>query len=63
MMIIMGAIGLVILIIIIMKFMPESTPQPQVQQYNPALIQPGAGPAAPQPGQVANTPAPPAASG
>lgn len=64
MMIIMGAIGLVILIIIIMKFMPESSPQPSVQQYNPALMQPGAGQALiPQPGVAANTQAPAAATG
>lgn len=63
MMIIMGAIGLVILIIIIMKFMPESTPQSQVQQYNPGLIQPGVGPVVSQQGPLANTPAPPAATG
>ncbi|KAF2900625.1 hypothetical protein ILUMI_05564 [Ignelater luminosus] len=62
MIIIMGVIGLVILIIIVMKFMPESTPQappPQVA-YNPALTQQVQGP--PQVGAPA-TAAPAQAAG
>ncbi|XP_011150005.1 vesicle-associated membrane protein 2 isoform X1 [Harpegnathos saltator] len=49
MMIIMGVIGLIVLAIIVVKFMPESTPTPPAYNYPAGMLSPGTNlqPAAP----------------
>ncbi|XP_012233962.1 vesicle-associated membrane protein 2 isoform X1 [Linepithema humile] len=57
MMIIMGVIGLIVLAIIVVKFMPESQPAPPAFQYPPGMMPP------PPPGAIPGAAAPASGAG